>query len=87
MDCIKCGKEAVKYGKLIKNGQEVQRYHCRVCGYVFWEGQQQREMSDNPGCPKCGKKTNKAGTGIKGGQKVKRYRCGSCGYVFLGEKE
>ncbi|KAF5082434.1 hypothetical protein DSECCO2_99700 [anaerobic digester metagenome] len=85
MKCPKCQEEANKAGKMNRSGKEVQRYTCRACGYVFWEGQELREMGNNPPCPKCQASTQKYGTGFKAGQTVRKYRCGSCGHVFLGD--
>ena len=83
MNCPRCNKPAVKSGKLIRGGGEVQKYLCQTCGYQFWEGQELRSLGSNPPCPKCQASTQKYGTGFKTGEKVRKYRCGSCGHVFL----
>ncbi len=83
MNCPRCNKPAVKSGKLIRGGGEVQKYLCQTCGYQFWEGQELRSLGSNPPCPKCQASTQKYGTGFKAGEKVRKYRCGSCGHVFL----
>lgn len=85
MKCAQCNGDTIKSGVMIVHGKEVQRYKCKNCGYLFWEGQTQREKTDdiNPLCIQCGKKTHKYGYGMLSGDKKRKYRCNSCGHVFL----